>query len=45
MAEKREILSLSEAVEGLPKDFGFFADRFDSSIRPQLTAREGVPCG
>lgn len=40
MAEKREILSLSEAMEGLPKDFGFFADRFTSSIQPALASRE-----
>jgi Protein of unknown function (DUF3137) len=40
MAEKREILSLSEAMEGLPKDFGFFAERFTSSIQPKLAGRE-----
>jgi hypothetical protein len=41
MAEKRKILSLSEAMEGLPKDFGFFEERFNTSIRPGLSAREG----
>lgn len=40
MAEKREILSLSEAMEGLPKDFAFFPERFTSTIQPQLEARE-----
>ena len=40
MADKREILSLSEAMEGLPKDFGFFAERFTSSIQPSLAGRE-----
>lgn len=40
MAEKQKILSLSEAMAGLPKDFGFFAERFETAIRPKLTARE-----
>lgn len=40
MAEKREILSLSEAMEGLPKDFGFFANRFTGTIQPALAGRE-----
>ena len=40
MAEKREILSLSEAMEGLPKDFAFFADRFTGTIQPALAGRE-----
>ncbi len=40
MADKREILSLSEAMEGLPKDFGFFAERFTSAIQPSLAGRE-----
>lgn len=40
MADKHEILSLSEAMEGLPKDFGFFAERFTSSIQPALAGRE-----
>ncbi len=40
MAEKQKILSLSEAMSGLPKDFGFFADRFTSTIQPALSARE-----
>lgn len=40
MAEKREITSLGEAMEGLPKDFGFFAERFRTSIQPALAGRE-----
>ena len=40
MAEKREILSLGEAMEGLPKDFAFFADRFTGTIQPALAGRE-----
>lgn len=40
MADKREILSLTEAMEGLPKDFGFFAERFSSTIQPALAGRE-----
>lgn len=40
MAKKQEILSLSEAMEGLPKDFGFFAEHFSSTVQPKLAARE-----
>lgn len=40
MSDKRQITSLSEAMEGLPKDFGFFAERFTSSIQPALAERE-----
>lgn len=40
MAEKSEILSLSDAMEGLPKDFAFFADRFTNTIQPALAGRE-----
>jgi hypothetical protein len=40
MAEKREILTLSDALAGLPKDFGFFADRFTNTIQPALAGRE-----
>ena len=40
MAKKQEILSLSDAMAGLPKDFAFFADHFSSSVQPQLAARE-----
>lgn len=40
MAEKHEITSLSEAMAGLPKDFGFFAERFTSTIQPALASRE-----
>lgn len=40
MADKREILSLSEAMEGLPEDFAFFADRFTGTIQPALAGRE-----
>jgi Protein of unknown function (DUF3137) len=40
MAKKQEILSLSEAMEGLPKDFGFFAEHFSSTVQPALAARE-----
>lgn len=40
MAEKQKILSLSDAMAGLPGDFGFFAERFRTSIQPALAARE-----
>jgi len=40
MAKKQEILSLSDAMAGLPKDFGFFAEHFSTSVQPQLAARE-----
>ena len=40
MADKNEILSLSDALAGLPKDFGFFAERFTSTIQPALAWRE-----
>ncbi len=40
MAKKQEILSLSDAMAGLPKDFGFFADHFSSAVQPKLAARE-----
>ena len=42
MAEKQKILSLSDAMAGLPEDFGFFAERFRTTIQPALAAREGV---
>jgi hypothetical protein len=41
MADKQEILTLDQAMEGLPPDFGFFPERFRTTIQPQLTAREG----
>ncbi len=40
MAKKEQVQSLSEAMQGLPKDFGFFAERFSSTIQPALAARE-----
>src|SRR5690606_17758769 len=40
MARKQQILSLSEAMEGLPKDFGFFAEHFSTTVQPALAARE-----
>jgi hypothetical protein len=40
MAEKQKIQSLSEAMEGLPKDFAFFAERFRTSLQPALAGRE-----
>lgn len=40
MAKKQSIMSLSEAMEGLPKDFGFFADHFSTGVQPALAARE-----
>jgi hypothetical protein len=40
MAKKQNIMSLSEAMEGLPKDFGFFADHYSTSVQPALAARE-----
>jgi len=33
-------LTLDQAMEGLPKDFTFFAERFRTTIQPQLAARE-----
>lgn len=39
MADKAE-LTLDQAMEGLPKDFGFFAEAFRSQVQPQLAARE-----
>jgi hypothetical protein len=32
--------SLAEAMAGLPAEFGFFAQRFDSDVAPRLSARE-----
>lgn len=40
MAEKEKILSLSDAMAGLPNEFGFFAERFSTVIQPALAARE-----
>lgn len=40
MAEKQEILTIEQALEGLPSDFQFFGERFRSSIQPQLVDRE-----
>lgn len=40
MADKQEILTIEQALEGLPADFQFFAERFRSSIQPQLASRE-----
>lgn len=40
MADKSEILTLDQAMAGLPPDFGFFPERFRSVIQPQLAARE-----
>jgi hypothetical protein len=34
-------MTLEEAMTGLPKDFGFFADAFRNQVQPQLAAREG----
>ncbi|HEX5007312.1 MAG TPA: DUF3137 domain-containing protein [Hyphomonadaceae bacterium] len=33
-------LTLDQAMQGLPKDFAFFADRFRTSVQPRLLARE-----
>lgn len=40
MAEKQEILTIGEAMDGLPPDFQFFAERFRTSVQPGLLARE-----
>ena len=40
MAEKQEVLTIGEAMEGLPPDFQFFAERFRTSVQPGLVARE-----
>ena len=40
MAEKQEILTIGEAMEGLPPDFQFFAERFRTTVQPGLVARE-----
>jgi len=41
MAEKQEIQTIGEAMEGLPPDFQFFGERFRSTVQPGLVAREG----
>ena len=41
MAEKQEIQTIGEAMEGLPPDFHFFAERFRTTVQPGLAAREG----
>lgn len=38
--EAKQELTLDEAMAGLPADFAFFRERFDSQVRPQLVARE-----
>ena len=38
---KGQDLTLDQAMEGLPKDFAFFADHFRTNIQPQLAEREG----
>jgi len=40
MADKQEILTIAEAMEGLPQDFQFFAERFRTTVQPGLAARE-----
>jgi hypothetical protein len=40
MAEQNQELTLDQAMEGLPKDFAFFADHFESHVRPKLLERE-----
>lgn len=40
MAKKQEILTIEQALEGLPADFQFFGERFRSTIQPQLQSRE-----
>jgi len=40
MAEKQEILTIGQAMEGLPPDFQFFSQRFSSTVQPGLIARE-----
>ena len=41
MADKQEIQTIGEAMEGLPPDFQFFAERFRTTVQPGLVAREG----
>ncbi len=36
----KQEMTLDEAMAGLPPDFAFFRDRFDSQVRPKLAARE-----
>ena len=40
MAEKQDIQTIGEAMEGLPPDFQFFAERFRTTVQPGLVARE-----
>jgi predicted ribosomally synthesized peptide with SipW-like signal peptide len=40
MADKQEILTLEQAMEGLPPDFQFFGERFRTTIQPALQGRE-----
>lgn len=40
MADKQEILTIEQALEGLPADFQFFGERFRSTIQPKLLSRE-----
>jgi Protein of unknown function (DUF3137) len=41
MADQQDILTIDQAMEGLPPDFQFFGERFRTSIQPALAAREG----
>jgi hypothetical protein len=41
MADRGQpVLTLDQAMEGLPEDFGFFADHFRTTVQPKLLARE-----
>jgi hypothetical protein len=42
MADARTtgLMSLDEAMAGLPAEFGFFRDRFTSEVEPELSSRE-----
>ena len=41
MADKQEILTIDQVMEGLPQDFQFFGERFRTTVQPGLAAREG----
>jgi hypothetical protein len=37
---KEQLMTIDQAMEGLPPDFAFFAERFRTQIQPSLAARE-----
>ncbi|MDZ4761845.1 MAG: DUF3137 domain-containing protein [Alphaproteobacteria bacterium] len=40
MAKRMQTLTLDQALDGLPADFGFFAERYRTQIQPGLAGRE-----